>query len=142
MAARIVAFLLVITAGTAAQQMGDVMTSASHIAWAEEVPGQPQRLGALWGTRSRGPAGTLLRVPAGFVAPIHSHTADYRAVVINGVWRHWFTEDKSDAAPPLEPGSYWTQTANRWHADACVSETPCVILLINEDPYKTVVKAP
>jgi quercetin dioxygenase-like cupin family protein len=134
--------LMAIVASAVAQEPPEVMITAERIPWAEEAAGQPQRLGSLWGRRSGGPAGTLLRVPAGFVAPVHTHTADYRAVVIEGRWRHWYTQNKSDEAPPLAPGSYWTQTANIWHADACVSDTPCIILLINEDPYKTIVKTP
>ena len=140
MARRTVWLMCVMAVTAIAQEETDTMIPAEKIPWAEEAPGQPQRLGRLWGERSEGPAGTLLRVPAGFVAPVHTHTADYRAVVIRGTWRHWYTEDKTDDAPPLEAGSYWTQRANQWHADACISDTPCIILLINEDPYETVLK--
>jgi quercetin dioxygenase-like cupin family protein len=137
-----VCILTLIVTSAAAQQAKDVVVPAQNIPWQEEAPGQPQRLGLLWGRRAEGAAGTLLRAPAGFVAPGHTHTADYRAVVVEGTWRHWYSADKSDDAPHLEPGSYWTQAANEWHADACVSDTPCVILLINEDPYETIVKSP
>jgi len=116
------------------------MVPAQKIPWAVEAPGQPQRLGALWGERSKGPAGTLLKVPGGFVAPIHMHTADYRAVVIEGIWKHWPEGASQAGAIALRPGSYWTQKARKWHADACVSKAPCTILLINTDPYKTVLK--
>jgi len=37
----------------------------------------------------------------------------------------------------LPPGSYWTQKADQMHLDACISDTECVILLINDDPYTT-----
>ena len=42
----------------------------------------------------------------------------------------------ADAAD-LRPGSYWTQIADEPHDDACVSASGCVILLINDNPYKT-----
>ena len=119
----------------------DVMIPAEDLPFALEAPGQPQELAALWGNRAAGPAGTLLRTPGGFRAPVHTHTADYRAVVIEGVWSHWVTgegEAEGEAeGPPLPPGSYWTQVAGQPHADACLSETPCVILLLNEEPYAT-----
>ncbi|MGH8196234.1 MAG: DUF4437 domain-containing protein [Woeseiaceae bacterium] len=79
-------------------------------------------------------------IPGGFAAPIHSHTADYRAVVIEGTWTHWFDENTKGEAVELRPGSYWTQPADKRHGDACVSETPCTILLINSDPYETTVR--
>jgi quercetin dioxygenase-like cupin family protein len=108
-----------------------------RIPFAFEAPGQPQQLGPLWGVRSTGPAGTLLKVPAGFRAPIHAHTAGYRAVVIEGQWKHWVPETGEGEEVELLPGAYWTQKADQMHADACVSDTDCVILLINEDPYET-----
>jgi quercetin dioxygenase-like cupin family protein len=110
---------------------------AERIPFEFEAPGQPQQLGPLWGRRAEGPAGTLLKVPAGFRAPIHAHTADYRAVVIQGVWTHWVPETGEGRGLELRPGAYWTQRADQMHGDACVSETECVILLINEDPYET-----
>jgi hypothetical protein len=123
-----------------AKTAGDVMIPVQRIPWAVEAPGQPQRLGALWGNRSTGPAGTLLKVPGGFVAPVHTHTADYRAVVIEGIWKHWPEGASKDDVVALRPGSYWTQEARKWHADACVSKAPCTILLINTEPYRTALK--
>jgi hypothetical protein len=82
----------------------------------------------------------MLKVPGGFVAPVHMHTADYRAVVVEGIWKHWPEGASQARALALRPGSYWTQKARKWHADACVSKAPCTILLINTDPYQTVLK--
>ena len=110
---------------------------AEDIPYALEAPDQPQRLGPLWGVRAEGPAGTLLKVPAGFRAPIHAHTADYRGVVIEGRWTHWVPESGEGEGIELLPGAYWTQKADQMHGDACVSDTECVILLINDDPYET-----
>jgi hypothetical protein len=118
----------------------DHMVPIERVPWAVEARGQPQRLGSLWGERSKGPAGTFLKVPGNWEAPVHTHTADYRAVVIEGVWKHWPEGGSKAAAPSLRPGSYWTQTARQWHADACVSSTPCTILLINSRPYRTILK--
>lgn len=134
------ASLALLPVSVSAKPAPDAMIAAEHIPWAVEVPGQPQRLGPLWGKRALGPAGTLLKVPGGFVAPVHMHTADYRAVVIEGIWKHWPDGSSKSRAVALRPGSYWTQQARKWHADACVSKTACTILLINTAPYKTVLK--
>jgi hypothetical protein len=129
-----------LSAAASAETVREVMIPAQRIVWKIEAPRQPQRLGALWGVRSKGPAGTLLKVPGGFVAPVHTHTADYRAVVIEGVWKHWPDGAGKDNVLALRPGSYWTQKARIWHADSCISKTPCTILLINTEPYRTALK--
>jgi hypothetical protein len=115
----------------------DSYLPAGKIPYVAEAPDQPQRLGALWGERAEGPAGTLLKVPGYWRAPIHAHTADYRAVVIQGLWAHWQMDGGEATKVELPPGSYWTQEADEMHGDACLSDTECVILLINEAPYET-----
>ena len=115
----------------------DSYLPADKIPCAVEAPGQPQRLGPLWGSRAKGPAGTLLKVPGNWRAPVHAHTADYRAVVIKGLWAHWQKEGGEATKVELPPGSYWTQKADEMHDDACLSDTECVILLINDTPYET-----
>lgn len=115
----------------------DSYLPADKIPYVAEAPDQPQRLGPLWGERAKGPAGTLLKVPGNWRAPVHAHTADYRAVVIKGLWAHWQMQGGEATKVELPPGSYWTQKANEMHDDACLSDTECVILLINDTPYET-----
>ncbi|TPM50021.1 DUF4437 domain-containing protein [Mesorhizobium sp. B2-2-4] len=115
----------------------DSYLPANKIPYVSEAPDQPQRLGPLWGERAKRPAGTLLKVPGNWHAPVHAHTADYRAVVIQGLWAHWQMDGGEASKVELPPGSYWTQKANEMHADACLSDTECVILLINTEPYET-----
>lgn len=119
---------------------GGTVTPFDSIAFALEAPDQPQSLGQLWGDRAVGPAGTYLRTPGGWVAPLHVHTADYKAVVIKGIWSHWGAG--VTAKEPLPPGSYWTQVAHEPHSDACLSKEDCVVLLINEQPYQTELVSP
>ena len=119
----------------------DVIIPFPEVRFVEEAPDQPQRLGPLWGVRSEGAAGTYLKVPAGFEAPLHSHTADYRAIVVKGTWSHWVPGGGGEAqGKPLPVGSYWTQRADEPHKDACISAEECIILLINDNPYQTVLE--
>lgn len=133
----ILAVVVVVLLASAALAADDVLIPFPEAKFVEEAPGQPQRLGPLWGIRARGAAGTYLKTPGGFAAPLHSHTADYRAIVIKGVWSHWVPAKGQNAGKPLPAGSYWTQKANEPHKDACISTEECVILLINDDPYRT-----
>jgi hypothetical protein len=129
--------LVLSVTATAALAPDDVILPFAQVPFVKEAPDQPQTLGALWGDRAQGPAGTYLRTPGGFVAPLHTHTADYRAVVIKGIWSHWIPERGQTQGTPLPPGSYWTQKAGQPHKDACLSRDECVILLLNQTPYAT-----
>ena len=105
--------------------------------WYREAPDIPAELAPLWGDRSKGEAGTYLRVPGGFEAPLHYHTADYWAIVIQGEWSHWVPATGEGKSVRLLPGAHWTQIKDQPHKDACLSAAPCIIFLFNRDPYET-----
>ena len=132
--------VLALTAAGGGAQAEDVTNryvTTDDIPWIAE-PGAPVELGHLWGVpREQGEAGTLLRTPAGFRSGPHSHTADYWAVVIQGSWEHWVPSTGEGLGLRLDPGAHWTQVKTQLHEDACVSDTPCVILLYNKTPYVT-----
>ncbi|WP_404925433.1 DUF4437 domain-containing protein [Mesorhizobium sp. ORM16] len=134
---KILTLAAMLTVPGRASALEDSYLPANKIPYVSEAPDQPQRLGPLWGERAKGPAGTLLKVPGNWHAPVHAHTADYRAAVIQGLWAHWQMDGGEASKVELPPGSYWTQKANEMHADACLSDTECVILLINTEPYET-----
>ena len=92
-------------------------------------PNNPKgpEIAVLHGDPSKGGA-FLLKIPAGGKAPIHTHTADYHAVVISGTPKHWLPGDKK--AKPVDAGSYWFQPGGQPHGDECVGKDPCVVLLI------------
>ena len=110
---------------------------ADRLPWKQESPNLPVRLAALWGDRAKGEAGTLLNVPGGFKSGLHSHTADYWAVVVAGTWRHWVPSTGEGVGIELTTGAHWTQIHTQPHEDACVSKTPCIVMLFNKDPYVT-----
>jgi hypothetical protein len=120
----------------------DRATPGNHYLPADSIPwvgesGAPVELGALWGDRARGEAGTLLRTPPGFRSGLHSHTADYWAVVVQGVWEHWVPSTGEGRGIRLGSGAHWTQVKTQLHEDACVSDVPCTIFLFNKTPYVT-----
>jgi hypothetical protein len=115
---------------------GNHYLPANKIPWSAEA-GAPVQLGALWGDRARGEAGTLLRTPPGFRSGAHSHTADYWAVVVQGAWEHWVPATGEGKGIRLESGSHWTQVKTQLHEDACVSDISCIIFLFNKTPYVT-----
>jgi hypothetical protein len=121
----------------AAAPLKNYYVPADRLPWKLESPKLPVRLAALWGDRAKGEAGTLLNVPGGFESGLHSHTADYWAVVVEGRWRHWVPSTGEGVGIELTPGAHWTQIHTQPHEDACVSKTPCTIMLFNKEPYRT-----
>ncbi|TIS73197.1 MAG: hypothetical protein E5W94_28680, partial [Mesorhizobium sp.] len=91
---RSICCLIAVMAASSAAFAEDRTTPGNHYVPADDIPwvgeaGAPVELGALWGDRTLGEAGTLLRTPARFRSGLHSHTADYWAIVVQGTWEHW-----------------------------------------------------
>jgi quercetin dioxygenase-like cupin family protein len=86
------------------------------------------RMAVLWGDPNTGPSAMLLEMKRG-AGPMHTHTADYHLVVIEGTMKHWGAGEKESDAKPLGPGSYWFQPGGLAHADACLSGR-CVMQVV------------
>jgi hypothetical protein len=86
------------------------------------------RVAVLWGNPNAGPSAILLEMKRG-AGPMHTHTADYHLVVIEGVMKHWGPDETESIAKPLGPGSYWFQPGGVPHADACLTDR-CVMQVV------------
>src|SRR3546814_20835728 len=111
--ANLTTFLSCMLFATPALATENTYIAAESIPFAFEEPGQPKQLGPLWGVRSKGPAGTLLTVPADFRAPTHAHTADFRAYSIEGQRKLWVPDTGGGKGVKLQPGTYETQRTLR-----------------------------
>ncbi|MGH7718739.1 MAG: cupin domain-containing protein [Gemmatimonadaceae bacterium] len=118
--------------GSDAPDTAQATVSPSHLAayatMAEHTwrPLDPNNLAgpwiaALWGDPSKGPYGALLRFPAGFASPMHSHSADERTVTIQGTALHWTETESPGAAERMTPGSYTFIPANVNHVSSCAA---------------------
>lgn len=68
--------------------------------------------------------GDVIRFPAGFDSGLHTHTAEYRGVVIEGVLTN--PGEGESTSVRLPPGSTWFVPAGLVHATKCVSEQDCL----------------
>ena len=102
------------------------MVPSSEMVWKEIAPGSPVTVTVLWGDRAAGEYGALIKLPAGYTAPIHAHTGDYYAVNLTGTWRHSFD---GGSQKDLPPGSYVFQPGMGWHGDACIGTQDCTLLI-------------
>lgn len=79
-----------------------------------------------YGDLAHGAHGTFIKMPAGFVSPIHIHTADYWGVVISGVGANGLPGSQD---VPLPVGSYWFQKGGESHVTKCLSANECIFFI-------------
>src|SRR5262249_9209299 len=87
--------------------------------------GGPQ-LGTVWGDSAAGAHGSFLRLPKGFVSPLHLHTGNYYGVIVAGSVTNAETGQQEVV---LGPGSYYFQKAKADHVTKCVGSTDCLIYI-------------
>jgi hypothetical protein len=81
---------------------------------------------AAYGDLSRAAHGTFIKMPAGFVSDVHTHSEDYYGVVISGVGVN-VQGTKNDVALPV--GSYWLQKGGEPHVTKCISPNECIFFI-------------
>ena len=87
-------------------------------------------IGSLNGDYKKGAYTGLFTMPAGFTSPVHTHTASYEAVQIEGTSRHWVDGEDGTKAKKMTPGSYWSMPGKLKHYSACDAGSKCTILII------------
>lgn len=90
------------------------------------------KAGPAYGDPSKGRHGTFIRMPAHFVSPLHTHTADYFGVVIQGVG---VNTQQGNIDVPLPVGSYWFQKGKESHVTKCISDTECLFFIYQPDKF-------
>jgi hypothetical protein len=68
-----------------------------------------------------------MKLPAGFSAPLHSHTADHQVVVLSGTM---VMAPEGGAAKKLGPGSWFEFTGMKKHVTSCDAGTDCVLFMV------------
>jgi quercetin dioxygenase-like cupin family protein len=90
----------------------------------------------LWGDPTKsGESGFLLKLPAGFVSPAHSHSHDYWAVTVSGKMSHWQDTQTEKDAVPLPVGSYVMMPAKLKHISKCAPGAECIVLVRMKDKF-------
>ncbi|HKA35854.1 MAG TPA: DUF4437 domain-containing protein [Thermoanaerobaculia bacterium] len=131
MRARIVLGLVVsiaVSAALAAQTTPVAMPSAD-MKWMDLDPkGAPGvKIADLWGDHTKGAFGAIVKFPAGFAAPLHTHTNAYKIVVLSGTFIQG-PEGKPEFR--LGPGSYLYQPGDGYkHTTACDKASECTFLI-------------
>ena len=102
-----------------------VIMPAADMKWTDLDPkGAPGvKIADLWGDHTKGAFGAILKFPAGFNAPLHTHTHDMKIVVMSGTFIHG-PEGKPEVR--LGPGSYLLQPGGNYrHTTSCDKASEC-----------------
>jgi hypothetical protein len=94
---------------------------------------------AAYGDHAHGAHGTFIKMPAGFVSKVHTHTEDYWGVVISGVG---VNEKPGDAGVALPVGSYWFQKGGERHVTKCISANECIFFISQAGKFDYLADAP
>jgi quercetin dioxygenase-like cupin family protein len=95
--------------------------------------GSPVEAALLWGDPATGPAAVLVRFPAGFSEPLHSHSSTYRAVLVKGEFKSRGS-DGSEPETVYGPGSFVLQPGGEVHAEMNVGDDELVALVHFDGP--------
>ena len=137
--------LLVVTTATAFAQAADsskmapkakgeaVIWPAGDLQWVDAPDAPPGvKQVVLWGDPAKGRFGAIQKFPAGFSAPLHSHSAGLRMVIISGTVIHG-PEGKPEVRLP--PNSYLFDPPDYKHTTKCDAASDCVFFLEGDGKF-------
>ena len=106
----------------AAGSGGFVVAPASGVKW---MPGPAPQVStaSVDGDMNKGASHFMLKYGAGFVTPLHHHTADHYVTLVSG--NLVMTVDGKDNR--LTPGSYFALTGKKPHVAKCEGPDDCVM---------------
>jgi quercetin dioxygenase-like cupin family protein len=104
-----------------------VVKPAADMKWEalKDAPPGPM-LSVLSGDPNKGAYTAIEKFPGGFSAPMHTHPANHKVVIISGTWIH---TEKGKPEVRLGPGSYLFQPAGQPHSTACDAASECVFYI-------------
>ena len=112
-----------------------VVIPSSEMKWVDLDPvGAPGvKFADLWGSHVSGAFGALLKLPAGFAVPLHTHTYEIKAVVLSGTYIQ-VPEGKPEFR--IGPGSYFLQPGGNYrHTTACDKASECVLFVESKGAF-------
>jgi anti-sigma factor ChrR (cupin superfamily) len=112
-----------------------VPIAAADLNWTALDPtGAPGvQIAPAWGDPSRSAFGAFLKLPAGFAAPLHTHTHPMKVVIVSGTY---IQQPEGSTEFRLGPGSYLMQPGGNYrHVTRCASDAECVFYFESEGPF-------
>ena len=127
------AFLAGVAVGKGEAPAKAKFIAAEELKW-DDLPGGP-KIAVITGDYKKGAYTGLLKLPAGFTSPLHSHSGSYEAIEISGTSSHWLKGEDGTKAKKMTPGSYWTFQAKADHVSSCAPGAECVAYIWQKSKF-------
>lgn len=95
----------------------------------------PIKAAVVWGDPTAGPSAMVLRLPAGHANPMHTHSATYTAILLEGKAKQWNEGQAADDVGFAGPGTRLGQAAGDYHAELIGDEGPVYVLIYFDGPF-------
>lgn len=121
--------------GEGVQGNAPIAKPAADLNWIDLDPvGAPGvKVASLWGSHEKGAFGAFFKLPAGFAAPLHTHTHSMKLVIVSGTYLQ-SPEGKPEFR--LGPGSYLMQPGGNYrHITKCDDASECLFFVESEGPF-------
>jgi hypothetical protein len=135
---------LILTAPLLAQTSAQkpIFLAAADLKWTDLDPkGAPGiKIVDLWGDHAKGAFGAYIKLPAGFVSPLHTHTHAMKVIFVSGTY---VQAPEGKAEVRLGPGSYMMQPGGNYrHVTSCDKAADCVFFVESSGKFDLKVVEP
>lgn len=111
------------------------LVAAEELKWVP-VPDTPAFVAVVKGDPKKpGPLVQFMKLPGGFSAPLHSHTADHHVAVVSGTVT---LAPEGGEAKKLGPGSWFEFNGKEKHTTTCEAGADCVLYVVLKGPFDLV----
>jgi quercetin dioxygenase-like cupin family protein len=112
-----------------------VFKSGADLTWTDLDPSSKSgpKIADLWGDHHRGAFGALVKAPAGWTTPLHTHSNTFKIVIISGTFLQT-PENKPEMR--MGPGSYVFQPGGNYkHVTGCSKESDCEFFVQSDGKF-------
>jgi anti-sigma factor ChrR (cupin superfamily) len=119
-------FALLAAAVHAGEAVKPVTMTPDQMKWVPNPTAPGVMTAAVWGDSAKGPHGAFHKFAAGFTAPLHTHSANTRIVVLSGTMSLTGQDGKE---MKFTAGSFYTQPNTFPHVTKCLPGAECLVYL-------------
>jgi len=105
--------------------------AADELKWVD-VPNTPAKMATVKGDAAKGAHASFVKLPGGFSAPLHHHTADHHVAVVSGTVT---LTPEGGAAKSLAAGSWFQFTGKKKHLTTCEAGADCVLYIVSSGAW-------
>lgn len=103
-----------------------VLIPVGDLKWKDAGPDTPGvQVAAVAGDPTKGAAKFFVKLPSGFSAPLHHHTADHFSVVVSGT----LVQNVDGKDVTMAAGSYFSYVGMKQHTTKCTDAAACVLFV-------------